>query len=113
MAPGSQKDLGYFSVPAAGATTAILCESAIDAISCRMLHPGSFCISTSGARPNPPWLPLLLGDGYEVYCGFDADSTGDKMTDEMRARYSCIKRLRPSLHDWNDVLKTLPRQPSS
>ena len=34
MAPGSQKDLGYFSVQEQDATMVILCESAIDAISC-------------------------------------------------------------------------------
>ena len=105
MAAGSQRDLGFFSVPAPGATTVILCESAIDAISCLMLHPGSLCISTSGARPNPSWIPLLFDQGYEVLCGFDSDSVGDNMADQMMARHPTIKRLRPNQHDWNDVLK--------
>ena len=39
MAFGSQRDRGYFSVPAPGATTIILCESAIDAFSCLELYP--------------------------------------------------------------------------
>jgi hypothetical protein len=67
MAPGSQKDLGYFSVQAPDATMVILCESAIDAISCWLLHPSSLCLSTSGARPNPRWLPTLLSQRLTVY----------------------------------------------
>jgi hypothetical protein len=105
MAPGSQRDLGYFSVPAAGATTVILCESAIDAISCFELHPMCLCVSTSGARANPSWLPSLIREHREIYCGFDSDSTGETMATNMMARNPGIKRLRPSQHDWNDVLK--------
>lgn len=107
MAPGSQKDLGYFSVSAPGAKTVILCESAIDAISCfeLKLHPHCLCISTSGARSNPPWLPLLIGQGLEIYCGFDSDSIGESNAGNMIALHPGIKRLRPDQHDWNDVLK--------
>src|SRR5204862_226466 len=39
---------------------------AIDAISCFALHPGRFCISAPGARPNPRWLPLLIRRGCET-----------------------------------------------
>jgi hypothetical protein len=113
MAPGSQKDLGYFSVPAPHATTVALCESAIDAISCFTLHPRCLCISTSGARPNPLWLPGLVSQGYEIYCGFDADQTGKDMAGAMIALYPSIKRLCPILHDWNDVLKSQPTVPSA
>ena len=105
MAPGSQKDLGYFSVSASGVKTAILCESAIDAISCLELHPFCLCISTSGARPNPRWIPWLIHQGFELYCGFDSDSTGETMASSMIALHPGIKRLRPEQHDWNDVLK--------
>jgi len=105
MAPGSQKDLGYFSVSAPGAKTAILCESAIDAISCFELHPLCLCVSTSGARPNPRWLPELIDQGFEIYCGFDSDTTGDAMAGTMIALHPGIKRLRPTQHDWNDILQ--------
>jgi hypothetical protein len=108
MAPGSDKDLGYFSIPVPGARTAILCESAIDAMSCSMLNPGRFCISTSGARPNPRWTSFLLDHGYEVHCGFDSDPVGEDMAMKMMALYPPIKRLRPGQHDWNDVLKLKP-----
>jgi hypothetical protein len=108
MAPGSQKDLGYFSIAAPRATTIVLCESAIDAMSCFLLHPSSLCVSTSGARPNPRWLPTFLSQGHRVYCAFDADSSGDSMAQQMIALYPAIRRLRPTQHDWNDVLKYHP-----
>jgi hypothetical protein len=105
MAPGSQKDLGYFSVDAPHPMMIVLCESAIDAMSCFLLHPASICVSTSGARSNPHWLPPLLSLRFPVYCGFDADPTGDAMAAEMIRLYPQVRRLRPSQqHDWNDVL---------
>jgi hypothetical protein len=113
MAPGSKKDLGYFSVPAPRASTVVLCESAIDAISCFTLHPGNLCISTSGTRPDPRWLPLLITQGYEIYCGFDSDSTGETLAGLMMAHHPTIKRLRPLHHDWNDALKAHITAPPS
>jgi len=105
LAPGSQKDLGFFSIPTVPLPAIILVESAIDAISCFALHPQHRCISTAGARPNPRWLAALIDQGYSVYCGFDADPTGDKMARAMSALYPAVQRLRPDQHDWNDVLK--------
>jgi len=104
LAPGSQKDLGCFSIPATPLPGIILCESAIDAISCFALHPHHRCLSTAGARPNPRWLQPLLDQGHPVYCGFDADPTGDYMACAMIALHPTVKRLRPPEHDWNDVL---------
>lgn len=106
MAPGSKKDLGYFSIHEPNATTIVLCESAIDAISLFTLCPGHCCVSTAGARPNPLWLSDLIQQGNEVYCGFDADPTGDDMAQAMIALHPTVKRLRPPQHDWNDVLKS-------
>ncbi len=104
MAPGSNKDMGYFSLHPAQATTVILCESAIDAISCFALHPDWLSISTSGARPNPRWLSSLIHKDYQVYCGFDSDPTGENMARAMISLHPIIKRCRPSHHDWNDVI---------
>jgi len=104
MAPGSSKDLGYFRIGPHTYTGIVLCESAIDAISCLALHPGHLCISTSGARPNPAWLPALIHLGLPVYCGFDADHTGDHMAQSMTELHPTVHRLRPPLHDWNDAL---------
>jgi hypothetical protein len=106
MAPGSQKNPGYFSVPAPGARSIVLCESAIDAMSYSALRPGRLCISTSGARHNPEWLAPLIHQGYDIYCGFDSDPTGDTMASAMIASYPIVTRLRPPLHDWNDVLRS-------
>jgi hypothetical protein len=105
MAPGSQKDQGFFCIPAVPLPTLVLCESAIDAISCFALHPQHRCLSTAGARPNPRWLQPLLDAGYQVYCGFDADPTGDQMAGALIPLQPTVKRLRPAAHDWNDVLK--------
>jgi hypothetical protein len=106
MAPGSQRALGFFSVQAPEATLVVLCESAIDAISCCLLHPASLCLSTSGARPNPRWLPALLSQGLPVCCGYDSDATGDAMAELMIAFHPSLRRLRPSQHDWNEILKS-------
>lgn len=105
MAPGSRKDLGYFSVAAPSATSIILCESAIDALSCFLLRPRARCVSTAGARPNPRWLVPLL-QSHHVRCGFDADPTGDHMARAMIALHPTVTRLRPPQHDWNDVLRS-------
>jgi hypothetical protein len=104
MAPGTRKDLGYFWVGAKEPKRVILCESAIDAISCSMLYPDRVCISTSGARPNPSWLRVILDRGYEVACGFDADPPGDAASREMIRLYPDIQRLRPVAKDWNVLL---------
>lgn len=109
MAPGSRKDLGYFSVLAPHPAAAIvLCESATDAVSCLALHPRTLCISTAGARPNPLWLAPLTRSGMPLYCGFDSDPTGDDMARAMIATYPAVRRLRPALKDWNDVLTSRP-----
>ena len=105
MAPGSRKDLGFFSVPALPQPDVILCESAIDAISCLVLHPEHRCLSTAGARPNPPWLADLLAQGSRLWCGFDLDATGQAMAHAMIGFHPSIQLLQPPLHDWNDVLR--------
>lgn len=111
MAPGSRKNLGFFSVCAHGACPnqpVILCESAIDAISALALLPGHRCISTSGARPNPIWLTPLIKQHHPVYCGFDADDTGEAMARAMIGFHPSIKRLRPPCRDWNQLLASTP-----
>jgi len=109
MAPGSRKDRGFFSVTSATSHAIVLCESAIDAISCQALHPDYRCLSTSGARSAPTWLPELIAQGLPVYCGFDADPTGDVMAQRMQQLHPSVRRLRPTVKDWNDVLRQLAR----
>jgi hypothetical protein len=104
MAPGTRKDLGYFWIGPHGTREIVLCESAIDAMSCYQMEPRRICISTSGVRADPPWLDGLLARGYEVYCGFDADGPGDAAAARMIALRPAVRRLRPPAHDWNDAL---------
>lgn len=80
LAPGSNKDLGYFSVSVPDAKAIVLCESAIDALSCFNLHPGTVCISTAGARPSP----RLVGVNY-----FCAATTTRTVQDVSRNLWFC------------------------
>ena len=113
MAPGSRKDLGFFSFPPFPRPNVILCESAIDAISCHVLHPEHRCLSTAGARPNPAWVPALLQQGCRLWCGFDLDPTGQAMAQAMMGFHPSIQLLSPPLHDWNDVLRARSARHSS
>ncbi len=109
LAPGTCKDDGYFWIGAAGSEKIVLCESAIDAISCFQLHSAHphwacICISTADVRPDPPWLRPLLARGYDIYCGFDDDKPGNTAAHKMIALHPAVLRLRPPAHDWNDAL---------
>ncbi|MGM0490029.1 MAG: DUF3991 domain-containing protein [Planctomycetota bacterium] len=104
MAPGTRKEAGYFWVGAQGATAIVLCESAIDAISCFRQFPDRICISTAGARANPAWLRALIGRGYAISCGFDCDAPGETAARAMIALHPTIDRLQPPAHDWNEAL---------
>jgi len=107
MAPGSRKDQGFFSAGPEHANSVVLCESAIDALSCCALHPQHRCLSTAGARPAPGWLRTLIDQGCQIFCGFDADPTGDTMAQAMIAHYPSVQRMRPSRKDWNEVLRSI------
>ena len=110
LAPGTRKDAGYFWIRRGGLSEKIvLCESAIDAISCFQLHSAQPTGRASASRrrafaPIAPWLHPLMARGYDIYCGFDDDEPGNAASSQMIARHSSIKRLRPSAHDWNDAL---------
>ena len=105
MSPGSQKNQGCFYLVGTSTKKMVLCESAIDAVSCFVLHPEYTAISTSGATANPAWLQNFITKGCEIYCGFDSDRTGNMLADKMIRLYPSIKRLHPSRHDWNEVLQ--------
>jgi hypothetical protein len=105
LAPGSRKDNGCFAVGPTDPHALVLCESAIDAISCHTLDPDRLCLSTAGARDNPAWLPAILARNLPTYCGFDTDATGERMARAMLARHPAVQRLRPPAHDWNDALR--------
>jgi len=92
MAAGSRKHFGHFSIRASTVAGIILCESAIDAVSCFTIHPAHWCISTAGARPNPAWLPGIIENGTPVYCGFDDDPAGNTMAQAMIDIYPLTRR---------------------
>jgi hypothetical protein len=109
LVPGSCRDAGYFWIGQLDPEQIVICESAIDAISCfqlhsRHLHARCICISSAGVRPDPPWLRPLLARGYPIYCGFDDDKPGNEASHQMIRRHPSIKRLPPPAHDWNDTL---------
>jgi hypothetical protein len=108
LAPGSRKNLGCFALPDTPLPACVLCESAIDAISCHALLPSARCLSTAGARPDPAWLSNLMAHNPHLFCGFDADASGDASAQAMIARYPSVRRLRPTHKDWNDVLRAEP-----
>ncbi len=109
MAPGSRKNNGYFALgPHPFPQAIVLCESAIDAISCHTKNPQCRCISTTGARANPAWMPRILESNIPVYCGFDNDPAGNAMADAMITLYPLVQRLQPPSHDWNDALAANP-----
>ena len=103
MAPGTRKDLGYFWIGARGSREIVLCESAIDAMSCFQIDPQRIA-SPPCARADSPWLDGLLARGYDIFCGFDADGPGDAAAACMLALDPAVRRLQPPAHDWNDVL---------
>jgi hypothetical protein len=104
MAPGSSKDVGFFWMGPESSLHIILCESAIDAISCYQMYPDRICISTSGVRANPPWLKSLIARGHHIHCGFDTDAAGETTAARMLDMHPSVDRLRPPAHDWNDAL---------
>jgi hypothetical protein len=106
MATGSRKDLGCFYIRRSHTNKMVLCESAIDALSCFALNRDFITLSTSGANPNPAWLTTFINKGFEIYCGFDADEIGDGLAEKMMRRYPSVKRLRPIKHDWNEILQS-------
>jgi hypothetical protein len=55
-------------------------------------------------RADPPWLNVLIARGYTIFCGFDADHPADAAAARMITLHPTVRRLRPSAHDWNDVL---------
>ena len=106
MATGSRKDLGCFYIKRSHTNKMVLCESAIDALSCFALNRDFITLSTSGANPNPAWLTTFINKGFEIYCGFDSDEIGDRLAEKIMRRYPSIKRLRPIKHDWNEILQS-------
>ena len=52
----------------------------------------------------PAWLNILVYKGYEIFCGFDNEKTGYIFANKMIRFFPTVKRLRPTKHDWNEIL---------
>lgn len=108
LAKGTRRNAGYFWVGEVSSTEVILCESAIDAISCHQIHAArevaTICISTTGVRSQLPWLEPLIHRGYMIRCGFDDDAAGHRASHLLLQNYPSLQRIIPPAHDWNDVL---------
>lgn len=108
LAKGTRRNAGYFWVGDTSSTEIILCESAIDTISCHQIHAArevaTICISTAGVRSRVPWLEPLIHRGYTIRCGFDDDDAGNCASHLLLDNYPSLQRIIPPAHDWNDVL---------
>ncbi len=105
MAPGSNKNKGCFSLKTGDHKQVVLCESAIDAISCSCFYPERIVLSTAGVCSDRPWLTTVISMGYQVLCAFDADEAGDRFAVKMIQKHPEIQRLRPPFKDWNEALQ--------
>lgn len=86
MAPGTRKDWGYFWIGAQGSRGIVLCESAIDAISCFQMHPDRICISTSGARANPRWLREIEHERIDQNLASPFESPSRRLPEAVRSQ---------------------------
>ena len=121
MASGSRKDSGGWQVVAGGkrgtdpVTEAVICESALDAVSYHELQPRGvkrLLLSTAGARSRAPWIEQAVRQHtpQRVLVAYDADETGDRcsasMIERLRELGIPAERARPvGAKDWNQLLQ--------
>ena len=109
MTPGSRKARGGFWIHGDGpADRVMLVESAIDALSARMVpqsrHAAGMLISTAGVAVRvAPWIEIFRP--RVILCGFDDDDAGNAAAASLAAADGRVKRLAPvGACDWNDLL---------
>ena len=103
-----RKSLGAFIVNSRKSKKMALCESALDAISVFMLLPWCVAVSTSGVSADPAWLGNVLSKGYEVFCGFDSDETGERFVRKMIWLHPSVKRPRPERRHQKRIASRFP-----
>ncbi len=114
MAPGSCKAAGGFWIARRKTLkSALLVEGAIDALSAWTLDEGKridIVISTAGATGRmPEWINRFQLE--TVFCGYDADHTGDLAATMLQAQNPAIRRMRPDCDDWNEILQRKKNNP--
>jgi len=111
LAKGSRKQRGGFWLPppAADPACVLLTESAVDALSARLLPQhlpaDTLVASTAGvARQLPAWLSDFPASA--ILCGYDTDAAGERAADALQECHPGLRRLRPpDAGDWNDLLR--------
>ena len=104
---------GLFVSKADDRRTAAFVESGIEALSYRALRGTGLILSTTGSAVERPGIMArgLKERGYEVVLAFNADKSGDRMSERLQEQLDGSgRRDRPMVEggkDWNDQLKAL------
>lgn len=113
LAYGTRRSQGWFYVESqqpGPVQQVVLVESAIDALSYRVLHPAqakTLYLSTDGAG----YVPLeQLKQVPKVVIAFDQDQTGEEMAQRLMQDLPQASRHAPTEKDWNGDLQTHVRQ---
>lgn len=119
MSAGSQRGVGFFTVPHPNPMRLVVVESAIDALSYRALHPqeAALIVSTAGVMPDCHRLLELaqLHDIFSINIAYDSDDAGESNAEKLGAslhhKSLVIQRERPQGKDWNDDLRRTIEHP--
>lgn len=113
LAYGTRRSQGWFymeSEQPGPVQQVVLVESAIDALSYRVLHPAqekTLYLSTDGAG----YVPLeQLKPVPKVVIAFDQDQTGEEMAQRLMQDLPQARRHPPTQKGWNEDLQTHVRQ---
>ena len=79
-------------------------ESAIDAISLRILGDKRQIISTGGGLTAAQIYYIRSLNKKSIIAAFDSDEAGEYYSEKLKAAMPGVYRLSPNLKDWNDVL---------
>jgi len=98
---------GNFAIPSLNDLPGIaVVESAIDAISLRQLGFKPRIISTGGALTEVTIERVKAMNIEVVIAAFDNDEAGDRYSEKLAQAIPGVRRIRPTLKDWNDVLRS-------
>lgn len=112
MAPGSRRGIGFFALAHAAPGELVVVESALDAVAYRALYPASpaTIVSTAGVMPTCPVLFEIakMLSIEDVAIAYDNDTAGDvaadQLMDSLAVHGLTMRRRRPWLKDWNDIV---------
>jgi hypothetical protein len=106
MAPGSRKDLGFFSIgPPAPKPSSCASRPSTPSVAMRFIQTTAAC-PPPGPDRTRHGCTNLIAQGLPIYCGFDADPTGDAMAQRMIQLHPSIADCARPAKDWNDALRS-------